>query len=80
MTIEKSGYDSTVMVFNISQQERELLAAGLKPLVAKQQKRIEKMENNPKNEGQATFLYEIRLMRAEKQAIQQMITLLETTN
>lgn len=79
MHTEKSGYDNTVMVFNISQPERELFAALLKPLVKAMDKKIEKLENHPKNEGQATFLYKIRLMRAEKQAIEQMISLFETT-
>lgn len=79
MTTEKSGYNSNEMVFNISQPERQLLAALLKPLVKAMDKKIEKLENHPKNEGQATFLYDIRLMRAEKQAIEQMISLFENT-
>jgi hypothetical protein len=79
MHTEKSGYNSNELVFNINKGERELLANALKPIVAKLGKAIEKVRNHPKNEGQATFLYEIRLMRAEKQAIEQMISLFENT-
>lgn len=53
--------------FEFNDSERELLVEILRtsPLFAKWNKRIEKIKNDPKNDGQVTYLMQIDSLRAD---------------
>ena len=53
--------------------EKLLISKSLIPEIKKLQKRIERLENNPRNEGQATYSVKIDELRREMNCVQQII-------
>ena len=54
-----------VYAYRFAKWEKQRIAEGLKPIVAKLEKKIVKIENDPKNEGQCTYSEQIRELRLE---------------
>lgn len=48
-----------VHAYRFSDWEKNIIAEGVKPAIKKLEKKIEKIINNPKNEGQATYSCQI---------------------
>lgn len=57
MEIEYSNeVKGRVHAYRFTSDEKKHIIDGLKPIVIKLNKKLEKIKNHPKNEGQATFL------------------------
>lgn len=52
-------------VYGFSAWEKRVLISGIPKTIAKLEKKILKIENNPKNEGQATYSMDIRQVELE---------------
>lgn len=63
-----------VFAYRFSKSERKHIAAGLKPIVKKLERKVTAIENNPKNEGQATYACRIDELRYEINDLQEIIT------
>jgi len=73
METEKSFYYKGKTAYIFEDWERQLIAKLLAPEIKKLEKKIEKIKDNPKNEGQATYLNDILCLRNEISSIQGMI-------
>ena len=62
-----------IFAYRFCDWEKKLIAKALKPEVQKLEKKIIKIENNPKNEGQATYSEAIREIRLEIKMIEEII-------
>lgn len=58
-----------VHAYRFEQWEKNIIAESLQPIIKKLEKKINKIDNHPKNEGQATFweakrklLFEIKVL------------------
>jgi hypothetical protein len=54
-----------VFAYRFAKWEQKRIAEGLKPIVTKLEKKIVKIENDPKNEGQCTYSEQIRQLKLE---------------
>lgn len=59
--------------YRFSDCEKKIIAKALVPELKKLQKKIDKIKNNPKNEGQSTYLQKIDDIRDEIDSIQDII-------
>lgn len=62
-----------VFAYRFSSWEKQLIAKCLKPEIPRIKRKIKKIENNPKNEGQATYSEAIKELRAEIDSIEAII-------
>jgi hypothetical protein len=62
-----------VYAYRFHQWEKSIIAKALKPEIKKLQKKIEKIENDPNNEGQCTYADQIYELRYEIIAIEDII-------
>jgi len=62
-----------IFAYRFCEFEKKAIAEGLKPMLNKQQARITKIENNPKNEGQATYACQIEELEREKKMLEDII-------
>ena len=62
-----------VFAYRFETWEMTLIAKSLEQEVKKLQKKIERIENDPKNEGQVTFIDSIRTIRYEIKCIEEII-------
>jgi len=62
-----------VHAFRFEAWERVLISNALQPYVKKLVKQIERIRNDPRNEGQATYQSDIDELEREKRAVQQII-------
>ena len=74
METEKSQYFKDKRAFTFENWERFLIADSLKPQITKLEKEITKIQNHPRNDGQATFIEMIRERRRMIELINEMIT------
>lgn len=56
-----------------SNWEQEMIAKALKPEIPKLEKKIERIRNNPKNEGQVRYLVQIEDLYSKIEDIKQII-------
>jgi len=71
MEIEHSnntGYQG--YAYLLDKKEKAAISEALKPYVKKLQKKIERLENSPKNEGQISFLSRINDLEIDKKNIE----------
>lgn len=61
------------IAFTFDEWELELIAKLLTKHLPTYDKGIEKINNHPKNEGQATYQYQLDQLIAEKKAVMEMI-------
>lgn len=79
MEIERSNeVRGQVYVYRFEPWECILIAKVLKPEIRKWEKKIKKVEDDPENEGQATFSLQIRDLYFEMKAIEKIVTEFET--
>lgn len=62
-----------VIAFTFCRSEMTAIAEALKPTLKKYDKRIEKIRNHPKNEGQCTYAAKIDELAGEKKLIEEII-------
>lgn len=62
-----------VYAYRFELWERVLIAKCLRPELRAIQKKIERIKNDPRNEGQATYQVEIDSLHREKQLVQEII-------
>lgn len=62
-----------VFAYRFTTWEKELIAEALKPMIKKTERKIEKIRNNPKNEGQATYSQQIFDLRHEIRALEEIV-------
>ena len=75
MEIEYSNeVKGKVHAYRFSKWERNLISACLAKEIKVRNRRIEKILNNPKNEGQVTFSAEIKVIEVEISELQEIIT------
>ena len=74
MEIEYSGeVRGRAYAYRFSNWEKKLIAKQLVPAIKKMEKKIERIKNNPKNEGQATYSSQVDELRAEIKDVQDII-------
>jgi Zn-dependent oligopeptidase len=59
-----------VFAYRFTGVEQRHIVDALKPVVKKLEKRIDKIRNHPKNEGQATYACQIDAIRHEIKALE----------
>lgn len=59
-----------VFAYRFTKSEQCFIADALKPMVNKLEKKIEKIQNHPKNEGQVTFICQIDELRGEIKSLE----------
>lgn len=62
-----------VFAYRFSSSEKKAIAEGLKPYLKKIDAKILRIENDPKNEGQATYLCKIDDLNRDKKNIEEII-------
>jgi hypothetical protein len=62
-----------VTAYTFTKDEKAYIASGLTSEIKKLEKKIERINNNPKNEGQATFITERRICRHEIEQLNEII-------
>lgn len=62
-----------VIAYRFTKKEKQVIAECLKPYLKKIDKKIQRIENNPKNEGQANFLCQIDDLFSEKKEWEKII-------
>ncbi len=71
MEIEYSNeVKGRVHAYRFETWEKLAIAQALKPVIKKLYKKIEKIEKHPKNEGQVTYSYNIRMIRFEIEVLE----------
>ena len=60
--------------YRFKKWEKQAICRGLASEIKRRHKQIERIDNNPKNEGQVTYLEEKRILRAEAEDLQEIIT------
>lgn len=68
MTIEYAAKQRSTeiqYVYGFSTFEKRVLISGIPKAISKLEKKIVKIENNPKNEGQATYSFDIDEINTE---------------
>jgi Zn-dependent oligopeptidase len=79
MEIEYSNeVKGLVFAYRFDKWEQAQIASALKPVIEKLEKKIVKIENHPKNEGQVTYTDQIHNLRYEIKALQEIITTFES--
>ncbi len=74
MEIEYSNEErGKTFAYRFIKWERQTIAKALKPEIKKLEKKIERIENDPNNEGQVTYLEAIREHRFEIKMLQEII-------
>lgn len=63
-----------VFAYRFCKTEKAAIANGLKPYLKKLEKSVLKIENDPNNEGQATYLCRIDELNTEIKEIEKIIT------
>lgn len=71
----RKGDDGYSYAFN--SWERSTIAKALKPLIPKLEKKIERIRNNPKNEGQASYQNAIDEIIGDIRSIKEIIKTFE---
>ncbi len=64
MKVERSFNYKSEFAYIFSKEEQNIIAKALKPEIKKLENKIVRIENNPKNEGQATYKEDIREINA----------------
>ena len=67
-----------VKAFRFEQWEQILIAKALTQERTKMYKRIERIENDPKNEGQVTFQETVRILDQEIRDVSEIINAMQT--
>ena len=62
-----------VHAYRFSAWEKTIIAKALRPEIQKLEKKITRIRNNPKNEGQATYSEAIREARHEIETLEEII-------
>lgn len=73
MEIEYSINKQVKYAYTFSGWEKKHIAKCLKKSLKSFDKQIEKIENNPDNEGQATYSCQIDTLRSQKKEIEEII-------
>jgi hypothetical protein len=73
MEIEYSQETRRAYAYRFYGYEMKHIAEGLKPIIKKLEKKIDRIDNHPKNEGQVTFSEQIRELRAEIKSLNEII-------
>jgi hypothetical protein len=63
-----------VHAYRFADWEKKAIAKALKPVIKKLEKEIEKIDNDPENEGQVTFREQQRQLGYEIEALNEIIS------
>jgi Zn-dependent oligopeptidase len=67
-----------VYAYRFNSWKKKDISTGLKFVIAKLEKKIKRIQNNPKNEGQATYSLKIDELRREVKILQENIEKFES--
>jgi septation ring formation regulator EzrA len=76
MQTERPATEGYKTAYLFTEWERKTIAKHIKNEIKRLDKRIERIENHPKNEGQATFSAKIDRLEDKKEAIKEIISAL----
>ncbi len=66
-----------VIAYTFTKSEKAYIVSGLTSEIKKLEKKIYRIDNNPKNEGQVTFTEEKRLCRQEIEQLNEIIKVMQ---
>lgn len=66
-------------IFIFEAWEVDIIGENLKPAIKSIEKKIERVRNNPKNEGQVHFIEEVRDLKVQKQYIEELLAEIDKT-
>lgn len=81
MEIEYSNeVKGKVHAYRFEDFEKQHIADSLRPVVTKLERKIWKVQNHPKNEGQVTYAVQVDALRHEQRALEFIIDIFNSKN